>query len=189
LFRLFVAVDLPTNVKEQLRGICCGVPGADWLSEEQMHLTLRFIGEVDGGVLSDISEALATIQCKPFLLALQGVGCFPPRKAPKTIWVGVLKNELLNRLQKKINNTLIRTGLGEEERKFYPHITLARLKESPIHKVASYLAEYGLFKVVPFEVKEFCLYSSYLSSQGAIHQLEESYPLMSKGESDDEEFS
>ncbi|MDD3732955.1 MAG: RNA 2',3'-cyclic phosphodiesterase [candidate division Zixibacteria bacterium] len=188
MYRLFVTIDLPVDVKEQLRFICYGVPGANWLDDNQLHLTLRFIGEVDGGVFKDIAEALALIRHEPFELELRGVGCFPLRKTPKSIWVGVSKNEILVHLQKKIDTALIRLGLKKEGRKFSPHITLAHLKESRVNKIAGYLAANGLFKVEPFLVEEFCLYSSYLSSQGAIHQLEESYPMMVKGAIKDEKL-
>jgi 2'-5' RNA ligase len=189
LYRLFVAIDLPNRVKEQILFICNGVPGAKWLGPEQIHLTLRFIGEVDGGVFRDIAETLAHIRCEPFSVALAGTGCFPLRKEPKSLWVGVEKNEALAHLQKKIETALVRTGLPKEGRKFAPHITVAQLKGLRVNKIAGFLATHGLFKVAPFPVEEFSLYSSFLSSQGAIHQLEESYPLISKGALNDEEFS
>ncbi|MBN1212556.1 MAG: RNA 2',3'-cyclic phosphodiesterase [candidate division Zixibacteria bacterium] len=189
MYRLFVAIDLPDRVKEQLRYICHGVPGASWLEPEQLHLTLRFIGEVDGGGFRDIVETLAHIRCEPFSVALEGTGCFPLRKEPKSLWVGVEKNEALTHLQKKIDTALIRAGLPKEGRKFSPHITVAQLKGPRVNKIAGFLAANGLFKVAPFPVDEFCLYSSFLSSQGALHQLEESYPLILKGALNDEEFS
>ena len=189
MYRLFVAIDLPDRVKEQIRFICHGVSGAHWLEPEQLHLTLRFIGEVDGGVFRDVTETLAHIKSGPFSLALAGAGCFPLRKEPKSLWVGVEKNEALAHLHRKIETALVRAGLPKEGRKFSPHVTVAQLKGPRANKIAGFLAANGLFKVAPFPVEEFCLYSSFLSSQGAVHQLEESYPLFSKGALNDEEFS
>jgi len=189
LYRLFVAIDLPARVKEQIRFICHGVPGANWLEPEQLHLTLCFIGEVDGAVFRDIAETLAHIKCEPFTVVLSGAGCYPLRKKPKSLWVGVEKNEALAHLHRKIETALVWAGLPKEGRKFSPHVTVAQLKGPRVNKIAGFLAANSLFKVAPFPVDEFCLYSSFLSSQGAIHQLEENYPLISKGALNDEEFS
>jgi len=189
VYRLFVALDLPVPIRERLGILCFGVPGAVWVTPAQMHLTLRFIGEVDGGVFRDIIDALAAVSGEPFRLELKGIGCFPPRKQPKNLWAGVAKNEALIHLHHKIDTALVQAGLEREKRKFSPHVQLARLKETRLNKVAGYMAENSLFKLEPFDVTEFGLYSSFLSSQGAIHQLEESFPLISKGAFSDEKLS
>ncbi|MFZ5980951.1 MAG: RNA 2',3'-cyclic phosphodiesterase [Candidatus Zixiibacteriota bacterium] len=189
MFRLFVALDLPAPVKERLSGLCSGVPGAIWVSPEQIHLTLRFIGEVDGGVRRDIADALSGVDDEPFQLELKGMGCFPPRRQPKSLWVGVSRNDALIHLHHKIDTALVRLGLPREGRKFLPHVRLARLKDARVNKLAGYLTANSLFRLEPFEITEFGLYSSFLSSQGAIYQLEESFPLISKGAFPDEKFS
>jgi len=175
--RLFVAIDLPEAVKDHLGIICCGVPRARWVLPEQMHLTLRFIGEVDGGLFRDICEELAGIHGEIFSLQLEGVGFFPPRGKPRVIWVGLHKLDALLRLRYRIESRLIALGLEPEARKFSPHITLARLKNTHPAKVGRFLENYGLFCSTPFSVASFHLYSSQLGRKGAVHRIEATYPL------------
>jgi len=178
MYRLFAAIDLPAEIKKQLAAICFGVPGAKWISADQLHLTLRFIGEVDGGMFKDIKDILSGVRIEPFSMRLKGLGYFPPRQTPRVVWVGVEKNETLLRLRNKIETILVRSGLKPEGRKYSPHITLARLKQTPAVKVGNFLAENGLFTSVSFWVDDFYLYSSKLTPKGAIHKIEASYPLL-----------
>ena len=177
MHRLFVAIDLPLQVKERLSSLCCGLPGARWVQPEHLHLTLRFIGEVDAMVFKAVSEALAGVQSGIFSLRLEGVGFFPPRGKPRVVWVGIRKNEQLVLLRKRIDSALVRTGLDPEGRKYSPHITLARLKNTPPSKVGAFLAHHGLFATEDYLVNEFLLYSSVLSNKGAKHYIEEAYRL------------
>ncbi len=180
MYRLFVAIDPPEETVRQLQEIAVGLPGARWHDADQIHLTLRFIGEVDGGVFRDVQEALAGITAEPFVIVPKGVGFFPPRKNPETLWVGVEEPELLAHLRNRIESALVRAGLKSEGRRFFPHIALARLKGTPPAKVAGFLAQNALLKLPAFPVTEFCLYSSFLSSEKALHQVEETYPLTPK---------
>ena len=175
--RLFIAVDLPETNKKTLEAMFFGIPGARWVDPLQIHLTVRFIGDVDGAVFLDIKNALKEISITPFDIQLKGVGHFPPRGAPRVIWVGLDKNEALQILRKKIDTALLRIGLEPERRNFSPHITLARLKNTPIQKIADFLAGNSLFKQEPFQVEDFKLYSSTLTPKGAIHTVEEMYSL------------
>jgi 2'-5' RNA ligase len=175
--RLFIAVDLPEKIKKNLKSMAFGIPGAKWVSPEQLHLTVRFIGEVDGALFSDIKNILDEINSAAFSLQLKGVGYFPPRGAPRVLWIGLEKSEPLQLLKKKIDTKLLRVGVEPEGRKFSPHITLARLKKSPVHKIANFLSGNGLFSQEPFQVEDFKLYSSILSPKGAYHKVERIYPL------------
>ena len=177
MYRLFVAIDLPPDIAAQLQGLCYGLPGARWVQPEQMHLTLRFIGEVDGGVFWDIKEGLGVIVTKGFTVQVKGLGVFPPRKTPKVLWAGIAPVEEVCALRKRIDNVLLDMGLGPEGRKYSPHITLARLHETPFARLSRFLAGNGLFATEAFSVSEFHLYSSQLTSQGAFHAIEASYPL------------
>ncbi len=178
MHRLFVAIDLPPDIAAQLQGICYGVPGARWVQPEQMHLTLRFIGEVDGGVFRDIKEGLGAIMTEGFALQVKGLGFFPPRKTPKVLWAGIAPVEEVSGLRNKIENVLLGMGLGPEGRKYSPHITLARLHDTPLARLSRFLAGNGLFATEAFPVSEFHLYSSELTSKGAFHTIEASYPLL-----------
>ena len=177
MFRLFVAIDLPPNVVAQLQELCCGVPGARWVEAAQMHLTLRFIGEVDGGVFRDIKEGLADIETEGFALQVKGLGFFPPRKTPRVLWAGIAPVEQVSALRRRIDNVLLGLGLEPEGRKFSPHITLARLHDTPLARLGLFLAGNSLFATPEFPVSEFHLYSSQLTPKGAFHAIEASYPL------------
>ncbi|MEW5797080.1 MAG: RNA 2',3'-cyclic phosphodiesterase [Candidatus Zixiibacteriota bacterium] len=177
MYRLFVAIDLPDQIKQGLTEICNGLPGAKWVDQSQMHITLKFIGEVDGAVFRDAREALATIRLEPFEITIKGTGYFPPRGDPQVLWAGVDGNDRLKQLRNKVETTLVRAGLEHEKRKFAPHVGLAKIRETPPGRLATYLSQYGLFRLPSFEVREFCLFSSFLSSERAIHQIEETYPL------------
>lgn len=173
--RLFVALDLPESITARIESLCSGLPSARWITPEQLHLTLCFIGEVDGAAFHDIREELSGVILEPFFMRLDGLGFFPPRGTPRVVWVGVEKNEQLQLLHQKIYTCLTRAGVKLEKRKFAPHITISRLKNTPATKVARYLEQYGLFCTEPFEVDNFRLYSSVLARQGAIHTIEQEY--------------
>ncbi len=175
--RLFVAIDPSPEIRKQLSGICCGLPGARWILPEQLHLTLCFVGEVSGTAFLDIREALVAIKSTPFALRLQGVGFFPPRGQPRVVWAGIETNEALASLQRKITTRLFALGLEPENRKFFPHITLARLHQTPPSRVGKYLQEHSLFALPEFEVDRFLLYSSILGRKGATHFVEQEYLL------------
>lgn len=176
--RLFVAIDLPPPVKRELAGICLGLPGARWVAAEQIHLTLRFIGEVDGGRVQDIREGLAEIHSAAFALRLVGLGVFPPCRQPHVLWAGVEPVEPVVALRNRVESLLVDLGFTPEGRPFSPHVTIARLCDTPVASLSPYLAGNALFASSEFEVDAFHLYSSVLTSKGAIHQLEACYPLI-----------
>lgn len=175
--RLFVAIDPPEVIQQQVAGICAGLPDARWTPVMQLHLTLSFIGEVNGNAFLDTREALAACTGSPFPLRLRGVGHFPPRGLPKVVWAGVERSEPLQVLQRKIVTRLFQLGLEPDNRRFSPHITLARLRDTPPTKVGRYLESNGLFTAGPFTVDRFLLYSSVLGRKGANHTVEHEYLL------------
>jgi len=181
MFRLFVAIGLPDLVKDQLMPMCGGLPGARWIEPGNMHLSIRFIGEVDGGVFADVREALADVKAPVFFLSLKGTGFFPPKQHPKTLWAGIDKSEELTVLHNRVESALARTGLPREGRKFAPHIALARLNDSPIQRVANWLSANALFRSDRFPVSTFGLYTSTLTNHGAEYQLEQEYSLNGDG--------
>jgi 2'-5' RNA ligase len=176
MIRLFVALELPESVRERLGVLQGGVPGARWVDDHQLHLTLRFIGEVTEDVGHDIDDALLSIRAPGFELELAGVGEFGG-KNPRALWAGVRSNGALLHLQKKVETALQRIGLEPETRKFSPHVTLARLRGAPREKVVQFLSEYGLFASAPFRVDRFVLFSSHQGSGGSVYHPERTYPL------------
>ncbi len=180
MIRLFTAISLPDQIRSQLHGMGRSLPGARPVPEEQIHLTLRFIGEVEGSIFKDIRENLHSVQTPPFQTAIQGVGHFPPRGKPRVVWAGVQPAEPLISLKRKIDTCLISCGLAPDNRKFSPHVTLARLNNPPMQRLTSFLAGNAFLGFEEFAVNSFQLYSSKLSNKGAIHTLEEEYPLTTK---------
>jgi len=176
MMRLFVALALPDPVAESLLALEGGVPGARWCDRAQLHLTLRFIGEVDGRDAMAIDDALATIRAPRFTLELKGVGEFGSR-TPRALWAGVRDGSAVAHLNRKIESALQRIGLPPEPRKFVPHVTLARLRGSPRDRVITFLAAHALYASEPFEIGAFILYSSTLTPQGSLYRPERAYRL------------
>jgi RNA 2',3'-cyclic 3'-phosphodiesterase len=176
MIRLFAALALPDAVLDSLFALEYGVPGARWATREQLHLTLRFIGEVDGRDAAAIDDALAVISAPRFMMELKGVGEFGG-KNPRQLWAGVEPNDALVHLQRKIETAAQRIGLEAETRKFTPHVTLARLRGSPPGRVLDFLTDHALYRSFPFEVDAFTLFSSVLTSDGSHYTPERVYPL------------
>jgi 2'-5' RNA ligase len=174
--RLFVALPIPDAVRRALILLQGGVPDARWQTREQMHLTLRFIGEVEGSDMRALDDALAGIDAPAFALQLHGVGQFG-NKQPHALWAGLRKHELLEHLQRKVDNAIRRVGQPQDAHKFMPHVTLARLRHPDLDRLRDWLVQHALFTSDEFAVNAFCLYSSKLTSDGSIYRVEQEYPL------------
>lgn len=177
MIRLFVALDFPTDVRERLAGLGGGVPGARWTEPANLHLTLRFIGEVADDTATDIDAALAGIEAPGFDLVLDGVGMYGSSRQARVLWAGVEHSEPLAHLQGKVESALVRCGLAQEGRKFSPHVTLARLRDAPKERVGRFLEERGLFRAGPMRIDHFTLYRSLLGKGGAVYEALGEYPL------------
>lgn len=176
--RLFIAIDLPERIKDDITSIYSAIPGAKWTEEEQLHLTLRFIGNTNEPTRQKIINALRSVSVQPFSMAIKGTGFFPPRKEPRILWVGVSAGEELLRLQAKIERTMVSIGISPEERKFHPHITIARLNGSPHEKIAQFLTSNSLLSTESYTVNEYYLYESFLRKEGALHVKDATYRLV-----------
>lgn len=180
MIRLFVALDLPEEIKKTLRHSCPDLPGGRWVPDTQIHLTIRFIGGVDNNLFHGIHEKLNTIRAKPITMALNEFGFFPSRKRARVLWVGIEKNTSLTELHTRVESALTSLGLEPENRKFVPHITLARFKKPPSFSGSSQFTDSeSLLSTPPFTIQHFSLYSSVLSSTGAVHQEEGRYSFHS----------
>ena len=175
--RLFVAIDIPERIKDDITATYTAMPGTRWMDEENIHLTLRFIGEVAGDIAGRIASVLRSVSGGTFTLRVSNVGFFPLRKEPRILWLGLTESQDLLHLQSRIERSLTSVGIEHEERKFHPHITVARLSGTPVNKVAEYVALNSLFKTESFSISSFHLYSSFLREKGAIHQKIETYSL------------
>jgi len=177
MIRLFVAIPLPEMVRTHLALLQSGLRGARWITPGNIHLTLRFIGEVPNDVAADVDIALADISAAAFTLQLDGIGNFGRGTKPHALWVGVAPSQQLMHLQAKIESALVRTGLEPETRKFSPHITIARLRDVRLNRVEEWATLHGAFRSAPFHVDRFVLFASFLKSGGAVYIEEASYPL------------
>ncbi|MCK6453737.1 MAG: RNA 2',3'-cyclic phosphodiesterase [Alphaproteobacteria bacterium] len=177
MIRLFVGLSLPLEVRQRLAAMSGGVPGARWEPEENFHLTLRFIGDVEHGQADDIHGELSRLRMPAFEIGLSAIDYFGAGDKARVLYVGVDRNELLMRLQAKIDNAVQRAGLPREARKFRPHVTLARLRDAPVQRLAAFREAYNLFRAGPIPVKEFGLYSSHPGKGNAVYHEEASYPL------------
>lgn len=177
MYRLFVAVDLSEEVKRDVAELCQGLAGAHWVPQEQLHLTLRFIGDADEELFRTIREGLGAIRERAFPLALNGIGCFPSPRRPRVVWVGAEGGEQLLVLQRNVERIVTEAGIPPDTKRFAPHITLARLREGNPPDFGVFQARHAAFRTKPFPVEEFHLYSSTLNPKGAIHRREASYPL------------
>lgn len=176
MHRLFVAIRPPAPVRARLLGLMGGVAGARWQDEDQLHLTLRFIGEVDRHLARDVDAALSAVHHPAFAIALKGLGAFERRGEPVTLWAGLTPREPLRSLHKKVDQALVRVGVEPDRRAYHPHITLARLPRGA-GAVGSLVEQSGGAASPPFQVDEFCLYESRLTPDGPVYTVAARYGL------------
>ena len=177
MIRLFVGIEIPEELRRRMAMLATPIDGARWVPEENLHITLRFIGEVPEDVAEDLAEALHDVKVPPFSVSIAGAGHFESRKRVRTLWLDVEKNEALQALHDRIDSRLVRSGLAPEGRRYKPHVTLARLNEARPATVRDWLASNGMFRAVPFPVDRFVLFSSHLGRNGSIYTPEVEFPL------------
>ncbi|AAN29040.1 2'-5' RNA ligase [Brucella abortus 01-4165] len=177
--RLFTALEIPRDAALSLSLLRGGLPGARWIDVENYHITLRFIGDVEGHMADEIANALDRVRRPEFMLNLSGVDAFGSKK-PHSIYAGVSPSPGLNALQAEIERICQRLRLPADPRKFTPHVTLARLKNARIEDVVHYLSGRANFATLPFKVGRFVLMSSRDSVGGGPYIVEEAWPLMAR---------
>lgn len=175
--RVFVGLTLPDAITEQLSSMCSGIPGARWVAPENQHITLRFVGEVDGGTLEELAIALAEVRAPAFSLSLVGLGKFESARSVRAVWAAVTPQDPVAFLAAKVESAMVRAGLEPEHRKFKPHVTVGRLKDAPQGRVAEWMEQHGDVETPPFAVSEFVLYQSHLTKDGAYYEVLADYPL------------
>ncbi|MDB5416213.1 MAG: 2,3-cyclic phosphodiesterase [Rubritepida sp.] len=175
--RLFVALELPEEVKYRLAAMAGGLPGVRWVRPCNYHLTLRFIGEVPGYQAEELDLALASIRAKPFALSLSGLGTFEKGGRVQSLHVVAERSPGLAHLQAKIETAMQRSGMPPERKKFAPHVTLARTDGAALPKLAGFVQAHNLFRTEPVMVERFVLYSSRLGKEQAVYTPEVEYSL------------
>ena len=177
MIRLFAAVPLPDEIAAALARRQTGLAGARWRTADQLHLTLRFFGEVREDVARDLDVELSAVGGGPFEIVLQGAGAFGEGQDIHAVWAGVAESEALRRLAAACESAARRAGLKPERRQYRPHVTLAYLRRPDPDKVAAWIQANNLLKSPPIEVDRFGLYSSFLAGEGAQYRLEAEYAL------------
>jgi 2'-5' RNA ligase len=175
--RLFVAIDLPDHVAGQVRALCHGLSAAQWSNPAQLHLTLRFLGELPEDRAEALKVQLQRVSHPPFQLGLHGVGVFPRNRRPaRVLWAGVTPLEPIVALKAAIDEVV---GADPEtsERGFSPHLTLARFRNDPGPELDHYLRERAGFGGATWTADAFLLYRSTLGSDGARHEIFGRYPV------------
>ena len=175
--RLFAAIRPPAEVIDALLDLESGIAGARWQDASQLHLTLRFFGEIEARAADDLDAALARLRAAPFALALRGVGHFESRGRAHTLWAGLAPSEPLAALQRQVEGAARRAGLPPESRRFAPHITLARLNRSS-GPVLPFLAANSTLAGEPWPVDAFDLMESTLTLAGAEYATVRRYRLV-----------
>jgi 2'-5' RNA ligase len=174
--RLFVAIRPPAPVRDALIDAMEGIEGALWQDEDALHLTLRFVGEVETPAANDLAGQLSRIAWPAFELRVDGVGAFERKGSPHAIWARLPRDAPLEGLRQKVERACELAGLGRETRRFTPHITLARLNRST-GPIGHWLSACGNLAVGPWRVEDFVLYESHLGHDGAHYRAVQVYPL------------
>jgi len=176
--RLFVALELPESHRASLADVCerGRRGGVRWVAPENVHLTLKFLGEVDDGLVPAIEEALAAVAAaaKPFTLALEGGGCFPNARSPKVIWVGVNEGGAeAARLAGDVGSALEPLSFKPEKRRFRPHLTIGRPKDprEGAETAAAKIEQLRPYRASPAETGAISLIKSTLTSEGAVYEV------------------
>lgn len=175
MHRLFVAIRPPARVREELLGMMHGVRAARWQDEDQLHLTLRFIGEVDRHQAEDVAAALGSIHHTRFTIALNGIGSFE-RRGKGVLWAGVTPQDELKKLHKKVDQACLGVGVPPDTRAYLPHITIGKIGRST-GPIDALMQVSGGFRGDSFEVDAFLLYESDLAPSGPIYSIVARYPL------------
>jgi 2'-5' RNA ligase len=176
MHRLFVAIRPPEDIRDRLVDAMEDSPELRWVSDDNLHLTLRFIGEVEGPLADDIAAALARIRSEPFALHLAGVGMFDQRNGG-ALWAGIQPRGPVTVLAAKVERACIAAGLEPERRAFHPHITLARWNRRSAAAAHALIERNRALASPPFAVDRFTLFESRLSRHGAHYEAVADYPL------------
>ena len=179
MHRLFLALRPPATIRAQLMTLMAGIPGARWQDDGQLHLTVRYIGEVDRRSAEEIALACDRLGGESAEVTLAGVGAFKRRGSVDTLWAGIGPVEPLARLHRKADQALVRLGLAPERRAYQPHVTLARFSRiaGDAPEIRRWLTDHAALASAPFRLAELVLYESHLGGAGAHYAPVARYPL------------
>ncbi len=176
MHRLFVALRPPPPIRARLLDLMEGVARARWQDDDQLHLTLAFVGEVERPVAEDVAAALGRVGQPRPMVRLAGVGTFGRPGRPNSLWVGCAPDPALAQLRQRVARALAQAGAAPEARAFSPHVTVARLNAGT-GPVQPFLARHAALALAPFTAAAFFLFESTLGSGGASYEAVARYPL------------
>lgn len=176
MLRLFAGIEIPKRQRDSLGLVSQPLPGAKWVEPDNMHLTLRFAGDIDNRIAEEFAAFLAEIDSDPFTIRIADLGCFGGND-PKVIWAGVNGGDRLEALQRATERAARSAGLPPETRSYKPHITLARLRGTRPEAVARFLSSAARLDLEPFTVERFVLFSSRPRVGGGPYVVEDAYPM------------
>ncbi|MFL6797134.1 MAG: RNA 2',3'-cyclic phosphodiesterase [Xanthobacteraceae bacterium] len=174
--RLFTALEIPASIGHALAGLRGGLPGARWVDPENYHVTLRFIGDVDDVMAHEVESVLRRVRRQPLELQIEDLRSFGGRK-PRALVAALQPAQGLLELQAEHERLMQLLGLEPEGRKYNPHVTLARLRDTSNRQVADYLALRAPLRSPLFQISRFVLFSSRASVGGGPYVVEAAYPL------------
>jgi 2'-5' RNA ligase len=174
--RIFTGLEVPADVAQSLALLRGGLPGARWTDPENYHLTLRFIGDVDAVLAHEVALLLGQVRRPALELRFDGLSAFGGRR-PRAVIVTLAQTPALMELQAEHERLMQRIGLEPEGRKYTPHVTLARLRDTSSRQVADYLATRAFIGPLPFRAARFVLFSARASVGGGPYVVEAAYPL------------
>lgn len=176
--RLFIALEIPSEIKQRLASFQFESKYLKWTIEENYHMTLYFLGEMTQIQAEIIDEILEGIQGQSFDLSLSHLDCFMHKNYVSILWAAVEKTPLLFDLQDHIAQALYRENSIETvKKKFVPHITLARAKKCPFSVIDPFLQANQSISNLPFATQEFCLYESHLTPKGPHYRILKKYKI------------
>lgn len=174
--RCFIAIDITEDIRRDLNEIIDRLKKYDtdvkWVPVENIHITLKFLGNTPEKLLPKIKEKLFNIvlSYKPFYITIYGTGVFPNRKYPRVIWIGVDDSETLKRLYLDIENTMVSLGFKKENKKYNPHLTIGRVhSQRGIMNLINVLDTLKDKNFGNIHIKQIKLMKSELKPQGAIY--------------------
>lgn len=176
--RIFIAIPLPDDLKQSLAELQTSIDGIRWQQPTQMHLTLKFLGEISQQKLDALLKALDSIEQKKFKLMVEGWGTFPKEGVPKVIWAGISQEQELTKLQKKIEGKCLSLDFDALDQPFIPHVTMGRVRKNISRKKLGKILDASTW--FEFFVNAFNVYQSELSPEGAVHTVIKKYPLSEK---------
>jgi 2'-5' RNA ligase len=174
--RIFTGLEIPPDIAQSLATLRGGLPGARWIDAENYHVTLRFIGDVDDVIAHEVASMLGRVRRQAFALNIDDLTAFGGRK-PRALVATLGPAQALMELQAEHERLMQRVGLEPEGRKYTPHVTLARLRDTSSRQVADYLSLRAPFRTASFSVSRFVLFSSRASVGGGPYVVEAAYPL------------